>query len=641
MSSHLGDILLALALLIVASAAGAGLLKLVRFPIVGSFERWLISLSLGFAFVSYLLFALGSLGWLNLTMGLFVVGCAIVLGAPLWAGLVSGLRSTVSTYRFSGFGHLRRPRPAVLLYALIGVTAALNLIGALAPPTEWDSLDYHLGAVKYFVDHGEVSFVPYRNWASPMTAQMWNMLGLLFGSERLPQLFQWAIGLGSAGALYLLAARRTSHVAGVLAAAIYYTSPLVFNLATSARSDLAWLMFTFLSLHTLLVWKETRGDRWLILSAIFTGLALGTRFQALFWAPAMLLALIILQRAAWRSAPIRTIVWTSSYGVIAALVASPWFLRNWFTGGDPIWPYGYPIFHSRFWTEALHDKYAAWSAGPGDSGWHYLTGLWNLTVNQSAWEFGLRLPVTPVLLAFLPALFLVGRRMPSRTLQLFALILVVVVVYYTFWFTTYQQTRYLVPVLALLMIPAAYAFWQMTGNRWTRWVATGVLTSTFVLFIGYNVIFNAQFVPVVFGSESRDDFLADKVSFYDDIRWVNRNLPDDSLLLFYHQKSYYLEQDFLRSDANLWEVDGVSTPDDLLDLLQERGITHVFVPDWDEVIFKGLLDQLVSVGDLEVIYTNPAGVQIVSRTLSQSRLREVKVLEISTPLETRRRPTAR
>ena len=199
------------------------------------------------------------------------------------------------------------------------------------------------------------------------------------------------------------------------------------------------------------------------------------------------------------------------------------------------------------------------------------------------------------------------------------------------WFTTYQQTRYLVPVLSLLMIPSAYAFWQMTGYRWTRWVATTVLTLTFLLFIGYNVIFNAQFVRVVFGGESRHDFLANKVSFYDDIRWVNQNLPEDSLLLFYHQKSYYLEQEFLRSDAIIWEVGGVPTADDLLDLLQERGITHVFVPDRDDAIYNRLLDQLVTVGALEVIYTNPEGVQVVSRTLSQSRLREVKVLEVSTP----------
>ena len=628
MSGPIRDIVLALALLAVATGAGAGLLKLGRVRTVGALERWVISLSLGFAIVSYLLFSMGSLGWLNLGMVLFVFAGAALLGFTSWSGLVSSLVAARGRYRLGlGFGRIPRLSPSALLVGLLIFTSLVTLVGALAPPTEWDSLQYHLSAVKYFIDQGEVSFVPYKNWALPMTAQMWNMLGLLLDSDRLPQLFQWSMGLGSAAALYLLAAGRTSHRTALLAATIYYTAPRIFNSSASARSDFVWLTFVFLSLHALLAWRERQDGKWLVLSAIFTGLALGTKLQTLFWVPGIGLALVVLQWSSWRRAPLSAMARLSSYGAVAGLVASPWWLRNWLASGDPIWPYGYPIFRSRFWTQELWDKYAAWSPGPGGSIWHYVTGPWNLTVNQSAWEFGLRLPITPVLLACLPGLFLIWTDTPGRTRRLFYLILVSVLVYYTLWFRTYQQPYYFIPVLALLGIPAAYSFWGMMEFRWTRWASTAVLTSTFLLFMGYIVLFNMQFAPVVFGFQSRHDFLVSKVSFYDDIQWVNHNLPLDSRLMSYHTRIFYLQRDFMRSDSNLWENEGVVTARDLLDLLSERGITHVFLPGTD-VIHGDLLKELEGNGSLVAIYSNPNGVKWESRTLSRSRRMPVRIFEV-------------
>ena len=283
-------------------------------------------------------------------------------------------------------------------------------------------------------------------------------------------MFQWAVGLASTAALYLLAVSRTSRRTALLAATTYYTSPHIFHLSASAKSDLAWQMALFLSFHTLLVWHERGEPRWFWLSAIATGVTLAMRHHGLFWAPSIGITMLILQWAGWKRAPFRTGLRAVLYGVLSALIVSPWWLRNWLATGDPIWPYGYPIFHSRFWSQALHDKYVAWTQGPGDSLWHYATGLWNLSLNQSAWLFGLRVPITPVLLAFIPGLLLVWPCIPNRTRRFLGLILVPVSVYYTLWFTTYQQTRYLFPMLALLMIPAAYSFWQMTRFRWSRWV---------------------------------------------------------------------------------------------------------------------------------------------------------------------------
>ena len=637
--SYLIILLLAWLWLVAAIGAGRTVLRLVGVQPHSRLESLLLSLSLGFPLASYMVFALGSAGWLTPTMAWTVFAALLIAGLLGWRGL-----NMVSWRQL--WGELRlllrqlwsgRHWFALGLTGFVAFTAGLNLVAALAPPTEWDSLTYQLALPAYYLRQGYISFVPfYKDWGSPSTAEMWNVLGLLLGSDRLPQVFQWSLGLTSAAVLYMLAAGRTSRRTGLLAATIYYTSPHVFRLSTCAKSDLAWQMFLFLSLHTLLAWDERKDARWLWLSAIFTGLTMATKYQGLFWAAAIGLAFLVLQWSDWGRMPLRTLWRSLSYGAISVLVVSPWWLRNWLATGDPIWPFGYPVFHSRFWTQELHDKYAAWTQGPGDSIWHYLTGLWNVTLNQSAWLFGLLVPITPVLLAFIPGFILVWPRVPARTRRFLGLILVPVLAYYTFWFTSYQQMRYFFPALALLMILAAYSYWQMTRLRWSRWAASGLLALSLLMFLGYNVLFNVQFAPVVFGLETQESFLARRVSFYEDIVWLNENLPTDARVLFFHLKTYYLERDFMLGSRNMWPVDEHTTADDYLGMMQERGITHVFITglvqkDPEFAMTNRLIAQLKASGNLIPIYTNPGAVQVESRTLAQSRQVPVEALQVVYP----------
>lgn len=617
----------------VAAVAGRSLLRWSRVEPRGAAETVVLSFLLGFGLASYLVFAVGSLGWLTPATAWTVFAILILLGYPTWRSPGrDGWRSPWTGTREM----LTRCRgwrwPLLALAALCALTALLNLVGALAPPTEWDSLSYHLAAPALYLQQGRIFFVPYREWANPFTAEMWNVLGLLLGSDRLPQVFQWAVGIASALALYTVAAARTSPRAGLLAATIYYTSPQIFNLSTSAKSDLAWHAFLFASLHGLLAWRERRSERWLWLAAVLMGLALGTKLQALFWAPGALLTLVMMQGLAWRK-PWRPGFRVLAYGLIACVVASPWWLRNWVAGGDPIWPYGYGLFPSRFWTEALAEKYGAWHMGPGDGVEQYPLGLWNLTLQQAAWRFGPRIPVTPLILAFLPGLAVVWRDIPRQIRWFFALLVPTVAVHYTLWFYTYQLPRYLYPVLALLMAAAAYAFWEIVRFRWSRWAATGLLVGSLGTFTGFNLLFNAQFVPVVFGAEKREAYLARYVSFYQDIEWLNRNLPSDAHVLFYHLKPLYLQRRFTLGNLNVWPVNERTSAEDFMRLLRGRGITHIFITeltrrDADFMLTEGLLRDLEARGHIRPTYANPRGVWVESRTFAQRRHVSVQVLEL-------------
>ena len=627
-------LLLALIWFGAAAAAGRVMLGLFRVEPTGRLETLLLSLMLGFALICYVVFGLGSAGLLNTTMAWSVFGGAALIGLPTlrrarprdWLAAASPLNR-----RFPG--GVRAQWITLSLLAVIAISAALNLIAALAPPTSWDALTYHLAAPAFFVRDGGISFVPLRAWAAPFTAEMWNIIGLLVSTDRLPLVFQWAMGIGSAAALYLLAEKRTSRRTALLAATIFYTSPHSVLLASSAKSDLAWMVFLFLSLHALLAWRERGGTGWLAMSGLATGLVVATKFQGLYWAPGMLLMLAVLLGSAWRAVPIFAATRVAAYGGIVALVALPWWIRSWVGGGDPIWPYGYPIFKSLNWTQSLHDKYASWTQGPGDSLWHLIALPWNITLNQSAWPFGLQIPVTPLVLAFVPAVVLLWRRIPSDHRWFFLVAAVPVAVHYLGWFGTYQQPRYLFPILGILMIPAAYAFWQLIGTGLTRWPARGLLVASLSAFLVYGLAFNLQFVPVVAGVESDDEFLARKVSFYDDIRWANGNLPTGARILLFHDKSFYVERDYLQGAPNILPADANTTADEYLELLTEEGITHVFLPgtfraDVEYSTRMSLLAELEARGYLRTVYSNPSAVLMKSRTLGRSETVSLEVLEL-------------
>ncbi|MCL0028530.1 glycosyltransferase family 39 protein [Dehalococcoidia bacterium] len=633
--SYVMVLVLALVWMCAAIAAGHTLLSLFRVTLSGTHESLMMSLMLGFALVGFMVFGLGSAGLLSATMAWSVFGALLLLGIPTWRTV--GLRNPIATVWPVGMhpsdGARGRWVTASLL-AVIGFTAGLNLIAALAPPTAWDALQYHLAAPAFFIRDGGISFVPVRNWASPFTAEMWSVIGLLVSSDRLPVVFQWAMGVGSAAALYLLAASRTSRQTALLASAIFYTSPHVILLASSAKSDLAWMTFLFLSLHALLAWRERKETGWLVLSALATGLVVATKFQGLYWAPGMLLVLAGLHGKTWRGETMLASARVTAYASIVSLVASPYLIRNWIAGGDPLWPYGYQIFKSSHWSQSLSEKYSSWTQGPGDSLWHLIALPWNITLNQAAWPFGLQIPLTPLVLAFVPALVLMWRQIPPDRRWFFLVAAVPAAVHYIGWFSTYQQPRYIFPILGILMIPAAYAFWQLINNSLARWPARGLLVASLAAFLTYGVAFNLQFVPVIAGAESDDEFLASKVSFYDDISWTNGNLPAEARILVFHDKTFYFQRDLIQGALNTLPAGTDTTADEYLELLTDDGITHVFLPSnvRDDIEYStrmALLAELEGRGFIRTVYSNPHAVLMKSRTLSRSETVSLEVLELN------------
>ena len=153
------------------------------------------------------------------------------------------------------------------------------LIGALAAPTQFDSLCYHLALPAQYIAAGHMFRVPYNFFfAFPQNSEMLYQLGLTIDGDILANLIHWSFLPLLALSLHTLSTRYLGERAAWLATLLWCFTPAAMFLATGTYVDLALAFYLFLSLHTLTLWYTSRHERWLACSGIFFGLALATAF---------------------------------------------------------------------------------------------------------------------------------------------------------------------------------------------------------------------------------------------------------------------------------------------------------------------------------------------------------------------------
>src|SRR5260370_16672045 len=89
--------------------------------------------------------------------------------------------------------------------------------------------------------------------------------------------------------------RRLSARAGLWAAAIWLSNPVVLWLGTTAYVDLGVTLFVCVGAYAFFNWLETRQESWLILSALLLGFAASAKYTGLFPICALGLVLLYMQ----------------------------------------------------------------------------------------------------------------------------------------------------------------------------------------------------------------------------------------------------------------------------------------------------------------------------------------------------------
>lgn len=493
----------------------------------GPFGTAVLAVALGFGGLSLLTLALGLAGLLS-APSIWASTILLVLG------LGSASRRAITGLFSEGWAAWRtRPVPpwlTVICLILLSLYLVLDWIGALAPEVMFDALKSHLALASIYARQQRVTGVPYSMGSYwPMNGEMLFTLGYVVAGETAAKLFHFSAGLLAAAMVYLAGRRLESSLTGIVAAVIFYTTPIIAWESTTAYIDLFWAMYIGGALVMLLMWLYSQ-RKWQVAAAcgLFLGLALGVKPSAGFIAVGVgLVMLYALWRAEHKSR------WVEMHSVIAvtgvaALSGGIWYVRAYLLTGNPVFPFLNAIFRSPMWYPR-NEMFNYGTLGFGTSTCAIALLPWRLTYETGHFGEVVDGALGILLLAFVPLAVLT----PKRARRLGAIV-AITLIFSLLWAFSVQYLRYFLPaVLGLAVIAgwAAVACWSMLRREAPRvaWllpvylVVAAILSLPISLSQYWNIPTRVPY-GVVLGSVSRDQYRAQTVLSYRTFQYANDHL---------------------------------------------------------------------------------------------------------------------
>jgi len=467
----------------------------------------------------------------------------------------------------------------VLWSALLSAVAATG-----SPVTEWDTLGYHLALPKIYLAQGALRRLAWSAFAhSPQNSEMIYLLALALRRGLAAQWVNFGHGVLFALSAYVLCRRHVSRRAGLLAAAILVSQPVVQRVAGGAMNDFAAASSALLALVVFLRGRREReeadGRRLYLLCGCLSGIALSHKFNGL-WAAGSVFILIgaesILRRER-RSWP----------GLIAFLAGGacfglPWYFRNLVIAGNPVWPYYGEWFHASAPDLAVwHRIWASYTTGVAKTWLNYLALPWHLVFSPERFNYSPHYLVA----AFLPlALWrcFAGRWRPAETRAVAFL-----AIFGSVWFLSVQEWRFMLVAAAILAV--LIAGWSCRALRDGR-PQVRVLAAAALLALlpckslgGNNHLFaflnlESKAAP---GTTPPERYLELTLGApYVVLRSANKILPPEAKVLFFRDaRGYYLDRAYAYGDplnAGSFSYAEIRDSAELRRTLARLGFSHVF-----------------------------------------------------------------
>jgi hypothetical protein len=583
-----------------------------------------LTAGLGLGFLSLLTLVLGAVGLLRpaVAWGL-VLALGILLRGDMRASLAD-LQAVRLPWPRSGFQRW--------LIVYVGGSLLLTFLAALAPPTGWDALVYHLTGPRLFLEAGRVTYpidLPYLGF--PQLGEMQFTLGMLLVGDGVAPLLHFGYGLLGVVIAAALAQRVFGKDVAWLAAALLLSVPSLLSLMSRAYVDATLLFYVTAAFYAFTRWRELRaqgevGDslKWLRLMGVLCGFSIGVKYTAVAVPVALGVSL------AWTSRHDGLRALTGQLAHLAAItvaIALPWFLENWLTTGNPIYPFFFPGMYWDAWRAWWYDR-----SGTGlatNAPWRLLTAPLEATILGTEGGEPYDATIGPLLLMTAPLLVIVRRGLNQEERAITGHMLFFFGVNYGLWLiglarsALLVQTRLLLPFFGLVAILGGVALDRLATLRHPQldvgWLVRAVmsLVLTLLLFSTLTTFLQVNPLPVTVGLESRDDYLARRLgTYYRAITAVNA-LPSGSRVIFlWEPRSYacrvdcwpdalldrFLHLTYLYPDADtiarVWAGEGVTHV-----LLYRVGMNAIIQAGFDPVTPR----DLAIMRDLQVHHLSAVG----------------------------------
>jgi len=410
------------------------------------------------------------------------------------------------------------------------------------------------------------------------------LLVVIAGLPSAAQLIHWTFAVLIAALLADVMARRWNGPAGWLAAAAFLSAPTVFWLAGWAYVDLALAFYSLAACVAL----TSDHSQTIVMAGVMCGLAMATKYTA---APvALALAALAFRSKSARGLPGK-LANVLRFVVVTGLVASPWYIKNWLTTGNPFYPF---FFGGVFWDAWRGWWYGRWGTGLAFTApWRLLTAPFEMTLMGIEGAPGFSVTTGPLLLALAPFVVLAWRSVDRARRRFIVDALMMCGIIYAAWLAQLAgsallvQTRLLLPIFPLLAMLAAIGFDALRSLDWpqlsARRIVGALVALTLVLTWGglaWDTLVSDR-LQFLSGAQSQEDYLRAHLGAHDAAMQAVNALPPGSRVVFlWEPRSFYCRVECWPDSLldRWWHLRRtIGSPDEIARTWQRQGVTHVLL----------------------------------------------------------------
>ena len=583
--------------LLIALALGGKIFTLIKVRFQNYLEKSVFSLALGTVVLTYITFFLGIFGLLYkfvlipILISIFILLVKdIRYNAQFCFKTIKNIniKKFIKNYKFDFFS---------IVAAFIVTFILLNFIISFSPPWHFDVVAYHLAIQKIYMKFHQIVYIPYIFYSNlPSLVDTIYLNGFLLHSGILSNLIAYALSIAFLFAIFSFCKRFFNFRIALLASLIFYSSPMVTGLTSTAHIDVQFALFVFLSFYSLFVYFSLKDRKWLIVASIFAGFGASSKIFGAVAVIGVLIMLVInlLSRLrkndiGYANAFLEIIIFCS----IVLIVTTPWLLKNYFFTGNPVWPAFNEIFNGKYWDETHQEKLSKMINLRKISVANYLRLPWDIhtQMGKNINNIDENESIGPYFLTFLPLYFLLKKK--NKIINLF---FILIFVYITMWFFLSYMLRYIIFAMPLVAIISSYVIVDLLNNKYLSSILKILLVVTFSFNLMIWIGGNAKELPVAIGLESHDSFYSKYPGqIYKASKFINNNLPKDAkILLFRDTRGFFLEREYMWADPlyqMVIDYSKINNEDDFYKELKKLEITHILVNtelEWHGIISSDL-----------------------------------------------------
>lgn len=487
---------------------------------------------------------------------------------------------------------------------LFVITAVAIL--SCVPPVSRDALTHHLAVPKLWLAQGAVCEIPAISFSYyPMNLDLLYAVPLYFGNDILPKFIHFSFSLLTAWLMFSYLRKRLDIFYALLGVFFFLSLPVIIKLSISVYVDLGLIFFSFASLVCLFKWIEKEFHlRFLILSAIFCGLALGTKYNGLILLFLLSFFVPYISSSNLSQPASKSVGYGVIFFIMAILIFSPWMIKNYLWTNNPLFPLYDKWFNPVYADTANHIS-------------HFI--LRSINYDESWWEIAL-IPVriffqgadgsprlfdgklNPLLFLFPFFAFLplrtgdssIGYKEAVQRYQIEKKILLAFSILFLLiaFFKADMRIRYVAPIIPPIVILAVFGlhntltFFKLRCSAKVGKTGAWGVCMMVILLSSMNLAYIwEQFkyvdpIPYIKGQITRDAYIEKYCREYPALRFANENLPGNSKILgfFMGNRLYYSDREMI-FDIALFQEAAKKTdlPENIVSALDKKNITHLLI----------------------------------------------------------------